>query len=516
MRMIYRTLLYLLMLTLCWQPVCAMSPAMFAAGLRPETVAYKARVEADGGIVPSVRAVDQAVRAVYANGGWSNLADAWGYGWKKDGSNNISVLYGLKGNDLVQPTALNQPTYDVTNGVISTSFNGANSQYLIQNMTQYTSQVVRASYDATTAMVWLPNQAINAFTSASTPRAYIVRLYNGSKYAWAYVGEEGAGSGTEGNPIFLNPDFSIDSNWTKGSGWGIGSNVATHSAGSSGSITQNVATVGQLLHFSVDINSISGAGLYINTGVAVGSGYTTTGTKSDYGTATATTVGFYAQATAVATIDNGQATPVTVPPAVYGAKVYTTKTGSTRGWNVESGFNWAAATYTVQFIRADFNGLSNLTVMSYANGAAQTTKYVVSKSDGTGNMRSFYLCTPDAGDLDRIQAAVGADGGQTNIKYYKGSQVAFDSSWHLSGFSFGNDALALNVDGTADASPTKTTDGSVTSIYDSYVRLIVGAANLTPSGFFSGKIGPTFIFYDAKTTAQTTNLYNATKAHVGK
>lgn len=96
----------------------------------PETIAYRNRVTADGGAVINLLDVDKAIRHAKANGYWSSVAfwTSAQFGVKKDGSNAVSKLYCLKGNDATQTTGANQPiwTANQQNGRAALVFDGSN------------------------------------------------------------------------------------------------------------------------------------------------------------------------------------------------------------------------------------------------------------------------------------------------------------------------------------------------------------------------------------------------------
>jgi len=75
-------------------------------------------------------------------------------------------------------------------------------------------------------------------------------------------------SGSEGDltrtNLLTNPGFAADTDWTKGTGWTIGSGQATHAAGTSSILQQAVATlgaasVGAFFRSGITTASISGA-----------------------------------------------------------------------------------------------------------------------------------------------------------------------------------------------------------------------------------------------------------------
>ena len=78
-----------------------------------DATTYRARVIADGGVVISMLDVDSAIKHAKFNGYWDSVAfwTSAQFGVKKDGSNAVSKLYCLKGNDAAQTTGSAQPIW---------------------------------------------------------------------------------------------------------------------------------------------------------------------------------------------------------------------------------------------------------------------------------------------------------------------------------------------------------------------------------------------------------------------
>lgn len=96
------------------------------------TIAYRDRVEADGGTIKDLAYVNSVIRLLILEGVYSNLA-SWvsaNAGVKKDGSNFVSKMYCITGKDMLQATGSAQPTWVSSgkNGRAIMQFNG--SQFL--------------------------------------------------------------------------------------------------------------------------------------------------------------------------------------------------------------------------------------------------------------------------------------------------------------------------------------------------------------------------------------------------
>jgi hypothetical protein len=109
--------------------------------------------------------------------------------------------------------------------------------------------------------------------------------------------------------LVTNGGFATDSDWTKGTGWTIGSGVATKAAGSSSAINQTAAsfTAGQLVALTVTISGRTAGSLYWRIGNTTNIGImSVNGTITQIlpASATGTYLGLFADATFDGTIDN--------------------------------------------------------------------------------------------------------------------------------------------------------------------------------------------------------------------
>lgn len=104
--------------------------AWSGGGYSAETLAYKARVEADGGTVVSLDDVETAILHAKANGYYSNITGWYSsqFGYKDAGSGAVSKIYDLSPNnyDLSQATSSAQPSLvaNQQNGRAWFSFDG--------------------------------------------------------------------------------------------------------------------------------------------------------------------------------------------------------------------------------------------------------------------------------------------------------------------------------------------------------------------------------------------------------
>jgi len=95
--------------TLIWEKVVASS-------YEAETIAYKNRVEADGGVVIDIGYVDRVIVKAKSLGILANMIHWTSHlaGVKKDAGNAVSKLYSFVGIDVVQTVGSSQPIHSAT------------------------------------------------------------------------------------------------------------------------------------------------------------------------------------------------------------------------------------------------------------------------------------------------------------------------------------------------------------------------------------------------------------------
>jgi hypothetical protein len=112
-----------------------------------------------------------------------------------------------------------------------------------------------------------------------------------------------------GSTIIANGDFATDTVWNKGSGWSIGSGVATKVAGTTNSLLQSVSvTAGKIYRFTYTVTATAGGvqPLFSGGTSAFGILRSASGTYVEYITANTGNVdaGFTVNATFAGTVDN--------------------------------------------------------------------------------------------------------------------------------------------------------------------------------------------------------------------
>jgi len=188
-------------------------------------------------------------------------------------------------------------------------------------------------------------------------------------------------------------------------------------------------------------------------------------------------------------------------------QIYTTKTGTTQNWNKPTGtFSFANTPITYQIRKTDFQITGALTVGAWVKGAAQAN-VIIGKYRSTEDNKSWLILAND----NKMRVYLSSDGGSSNIKSYISSIIVLDNNYHFASFTYdGNNNLKLYIDGVLDNNPTKSTDASITTLFDTRVGITLGAANNTPiSSFFAGSIDEPFVYDRALSATEISNLYRA-------
>jgi len=104
-------------------------PTLIWAGYQDETLAQKARIEADGGVIIDLEWIDLVISTLKTLGIYGNaklLTDA-NFGVKKDITGAVSKLYDISGNnnDAVQTTGASQPIWSLSGGKGIITYDGS-------------------------------------------------------------------------------------------------------------------------------------------------------------------------------------------------------------------------------------------------------------------------------------------------------------------------------------------------------------------------------------------------------
>jgi len=150
----------------------------------------------------------------------------------------------------------------------------------------------------------------NPASSNSSLRAQITIAYNSGwlpgDIRGAYLADTVAETITASGELVLTPDFAADTNWTKGTGWSIGSGVATKSAGSAGNLSQVITTVvGRTYTFTFDATRSAGTLTVQAVGATVATITSSATTSVNFtATSTSTTISFNGDSSFAGAVDN--------------------------------------------------------------------------------------------------------------------------------------------------------------------------------------------------------------------
>ena len=444
-------------------------------------------------------------------------------------------------NDMQQDTAGSQPAIGGVQGLAGSArtFDGT-ADYMQQKVYANKVGAVTMATVASGAMLIDAGQDFRPYAGATGNTPYMVVATDTSvpaKTAWGYLGEEGTGE-TLGADLFDAGAGTFDSgtySWAP-----YASNIITNDAGAlkiqyvdssygastylndSYDLTTNL-TVGALYKLSFDAKVNTGAvavRLYLGESKNIATiTETSFVSKEAYFTSHSETgVQFHMygmSAGEIIWLDNIVLTKVLTPPATTGVKIYSQKNGSTQSWaNVETGFlPNSVASYEIR--KSDFQITGAMTVGAWVKADTQGgTSGIISKYDALANKRSFTLASQTT--TNKFRMLLSSNG--TIKKDYYSDGVAFDNTWHFICFTYdGNNNLELYLDGVVESSPTKTTDLSMTSVYDSDIQFHVGSyfANGVEDNFFLGSIQKPFIYDRALSAGEVAAFYNATRRMYG-
>lgn len=205
----------------------------------------------------------------------------------------------------------------------------------------------RLDLTSTTGFVWLNGVDLSPYVGTdlgSTPYIIVVKDSSQRK-AYAYLGAAGSGETLSGIELVSNGDFSVNTGWTFETGWeydGVNFNAKATAAVSPKSAKRNVSsTTGILYKMISDFVITSGTACNRFTSVD-GASRSSTGTYSDYFTkssAGSSIVLLETITTFTGTVDNVSLQAVTDCPTTA-LHTFSSKDGTGRGWNIQSGFNY--------------------------------------------------------------------------------------------------------------------------------------------------------------------------------
>lgn len=131
---------------------------------------------------------------------------------------------------------------------------------------------------------------------------------------------------------------------------------------------------------------------------------------------------------------------------------------------------------------------------------------IMSEYDSNSSIRSWYMRVSATG---KLQVFLSADGGTTNFKDYSSATSINTGSWVHVAFTFIAGVLTLYVNGVAETA-TKTTDGTVASLFSTTAPFAIGAVNIASgiTSFFSGSMYGARVGIVAKSPTEIAAIYN--------
>ena len=199
---------------------------------------------------------------------------------------------------------------------------------------------------------------------------------------------------TLGPELVTNGTFDTDTDWTKGTGWTIGSGVASKASGSSGTITQPVSglTAGSVYAVSVDVNTFvsGGSSIRLTFGGSTGESTTTppdTLTNFFVATSEIQSVSVFVGGLATAEIDNISVKELpgnhATQPTAAARPTY--QTDGTLHWLEFDGVDDFMASNAIDFTTTD-----EMSVFAGVQKNNTATFRVIVEASPTGN-GTFYL-----------------------------------------------------------------------------------------------------------------------------
>jgi hypothetical protein len=183
----------------------------------------------------------------------------------------------------------------------------------------------------------------------------------------------------------------------------------------------------------------------------------------------------------------------------------------------KSSSNYVGNTRVKTPYNVGFTASNDMTIGIWVKGATQSSKGIFSHYDSAGgsNRRRWILFTSGT----KVTAFASQNGTATAsvFKNYTSSVDFFDSNWNLlvmvldSSGDSGNGSLNFYKNGVLDASPTKTTDGDTSTLFNNTTDgLMTGAIDYSsPASHFVGQLAKPFIFNSALSAAQIAEIYNS-------
>ena len=398
----------------------------------------------------------------------------------------------------------------------------------------YTSEdgTVRISTADGQAFLWDTTNDLSAYVGDGSDNKYMVAVYDDDdEVVWGFIGAAGAGEtlGLNLTPYGTFTTWVGDNptGWTTVEAGDATSNVTENPAGQCQLISDGtsanikyeaILTAGKLYKCTIDIKTVTSGKIYIYTGTE-GPEFSTTGSKSVYFTAGDTYFMLSRVDACDVTFDDVTVQEVTDPPATYGVKLYSSKTGSTQNTVVTDADFDPNDTLTYEVRSSAFQITDALTCAIWAkpdDGQPATGDYFISKYTVTDDYRSFALLVTDSGKIQVVLSSDGAWNTEAEISdaavFANGAATTYT---HVA-FTYDGTSAIIYIDGEAVDSTTGA-GGVPAALYDTSASFGIGAINIagTPGGLYAGNLQAPRVYNRALSATEIRNLVLYQKQQLG-
>lgn len=250
----------------------------------------------------------------------------------------------------------------------------------------------------------------NPATPTAGMVAYITTAYNSGwlpgDIRGAYLADTTAETVTASGELVLTPDFAADANWTKGTGWAIGSGVATKTAGTAANLSQVINTVvGRTYTFTFDATRSAGTLTVQAVGATVATITASATTSVNFtATATTTTISFNADSTFAGTVDNSSVKLAEPDRSVKNKGLVIngslTKTAVASGAGLVAWSGFSGSNYLEQPYNSDLDfGTGDFCVMGWVNTGPLTTAITLFRRGITASLGGILVEINAAGTV---------------------------------------------------------------------------------------------------------------------
>ncbi len=159
---------------------------------------------------------------------------------------------------------------------------------------------------------------------------------------------------------------------------------------------------------------------------------------------------------------------------------------------------------------AAFQITSAITVVVISKAVTETpgvSHGLIRKGSGTTSARS-YIINQVTGASDTVGFSISADGGAVNLKEYRFTVANWRTTYKALAFTFSMNTLKVYENYVENTTPTKTTDGTVNSLYNTAdpLGLLAMLTGSTPSLYANHDVKAFYVFNKALSGAEMTAI----------